>query len=96
MVDAMLCYRNEGKRPDMKSQAIAATIKVGSCTNFFYLARNGKSFAPGEDQLIRLGSEQKILDNLSFRCRMTQADVAILWLLFATFVATAVLNFMRK
>lgn len=86
------------------TQAIAAVIKVGSCSDCQFVAvRDNRYYFSGyaSQEAFRPAyivdySQKKTLDNIKYRCRMTQADVAIVWFLFATFAATSALHFTSK
>jgi hypothetical protein len=84
------------------TQAFAVTIKVGSCTDILYLNGHSNPFAPSQDKVFPgVGDNAEkyakaILDDATYRCRMSQADTAIIWFLFGTFLAALVLSFVGR
>ncbi|RDW70016.1 hypothetical protein BP5796_08413 [Coleophoma crateriformis] len=68
----------------------AVSAQIGSCSDQYYVASR---------QIFRVGlyyhqsmKASQYLKLLESRCRMVQADTTFLWILFACFVATAVLG----
>ncbi|KAH8600860.1 marvel domain-containing protein [Bisporella sp. PMI_857] len=83
--------------------AFAATIKVGDCGDKSvtgYLLEHYKTFGadPNSDRFktIKNGKIEllggKYLDDMSSRCRMVQADTALLWFTFACVLAATILG----
>lgn len=74
-------------------EAFAATLKVGNCTNEFYLADHQKTFFASDQKYAFLSTKQAENDVIS-RCRMSQADTALIWFTLACAAGAVALSFM--
>ncbi|TGO11444.1 hypothetical protein BTUL_0109g00080 [Botrytis tulipae] len=77
--------------------AYAATIKVGSCSDFDgYVNLHNNPFGFSLYKYPRGLTIQKAIDDATGRCRETQASTAFLWFAAACFVGTTALHFLSS
>ncbi|PQE22296.1 non-classical export protein [Rutstroemia sp. NJR-2017a WRK4] len=79
--------------------AYAATIKVGNCNNLVYLSQHENPFSFSADKTFDVSQSKlakAVLDDITTRCRETQASTAFLWFLAACFVGTFVMSLMGR
>lgn len=89
----------------LNAQAFAIKVKVGDCgdsSDFGYLSEHINIFAPNPDKYLDdyVNNQKKFVreytDDTISRCRMVQANTALIWFMFGCFVVTLVLSFTNK
>ncbi|KAH7321730.1 marvel domain-containing protein [Rhexocercosporidium sp. MPI-PUGE-AT-0058] len=79
--------------------AFAIKTKVGDCTKEDYLNKHISLFTPSIRKLYGNATgkkwAKKFVEDTENRCRIIQADTALVWILFACFLITAALSFVN-
>jgi hypothetical protein len=68
-------------------------LKVGNCTNGYYIGNHLKTFAASLQKYEFL-NEKQTENDLIARCRMAQADTALIWFTLACAAGAVALSFM--
>ncbi|KAF8862051.1 hypothetical protein BDZ45DRAFT_687065 [Acephala macrosclerotiorum] len=85
--------------------AFAIKVKVGDCSDvsdFGYIAKHVTLFGPSvykylEKDTGNTGAYERDFDaDCTYRCRLIQANTALIWFLFGTFLVTLALSFTNK
>lgn len=89
----------------MESKAFAIQVKIGDCgdvSDSGYVSKHVKLFGPSVDKYLQKDNgntgayERDFKADCTYRCRLIQANTALIWFLFGTFLITLALSFTNK